>query len=110
MKTSKKLWIGLFVMVLLSPLGLILPAKFCAGSAWGEWSSEEIHKMIGYLPSGMSRLGEKWKSPMPDYSFKGQEKAPIRTLSFSYIVSALVGVGIVTGITILIGKAIARRE
>ena len=110
MKTSTKLWIGIVAMIALSPLGLMVPAKFKAGSAWGEWSAEEVRKLVGYVPSGMSRLGELWKAPLPDYAFKGQESPPLHSLSISYIASAILGVAIVVGITILVGKALARRD
>lgn len=110
MKTSKKLWIGILALILLSPLGLIIPARFGAGSAWGEWSGEEIKKLVGYVPSGMSKLADRWKAPMPDYAFKGQENAPLHTLSVSYIISAVVGVAVVVGIVIVIGKALSRRD
>lgn len=109
MKVTSKLWIGLLALALLSPLGLILPARFGAGSAWGEWSGEEIRKLVGYLPSGMSRLAGLWKAPLPDYSFRSQGSASIGSLSISYIISAAVGVGIVILIAILLGKALAGR-
>ena len=110
MKAVTKLWIGLLALVLLSPLGLILPAKLGAGSAWGEWSGEEIRKLVGYLPSRMSRLAGLWKAPMPDYAFKGHESAPLGTLSISYILSGVLGVAVVVVVAILLGKALARRE
>jgi hypothetical protein len=97
-------------LVVLSPLGLILPAELGAGSAWGEWSSEEIRKLVGHMPAGMSRLAGLWRAPMPDYALKGQERAPLHTLSLSYVASAIVGVAIVAGIAVLIGKVLARRE
>jgi hypothetical protein len=106
-KTSTKLWIGVAAMIALSPLGLILPAKLNAGSAWGEWSAEEMRRLVGYVPAGMSRLGGLWKAPLPDYAFKG---APFHSPSVSYIASAILGVAIVVGITILVGKALAHRE
>ena len=110
MKVTTKLWIGLAILCLLSPLGLILPDKFKAGSAWGEWGSDEMEKMVGYVPSGMKRLGELWKAPMPDYAFKGQEEAPLSKLSLSYIISALIGVTGVAGATFIIGRIVARRD
>jgi hypothetical protein len=110
MKTSTKLWIGLAAMIVFSPLGLIIPAKLNTESAWGEWSAEEIEKLVGYVPVGMSRLGELWKAPLPDYAFRGQESAHLHSLSISYIVSGIVGVAIIVGITILVGKVLVRRE
>jgi len=110
MKTSTKLWIGLLALILLSPLGLILPAWLGGGTAWGEWSAQEIHKLIGYAPAGMTRLAERWRAPLPDYALNGQDGAGLRTLSLSYIMSAVVGVALVVGITMLIGRLLARRE
>ena len=110
MKSTTKLWIGLIALILIFPLGLILPAKLGAGSAWGEWSSEEIRKLVGYLPKGMSKLGDLWKAPMPDYALKGQENAPVHTLSVSYIVAGILGAAVVAALAILIGKLLAHRE
>ena len=110
MKTITKLWIGLVALILLSPLGLYLPARFGAGSAWGEWSGEEIKRLVGYLPSGMARLADRWTAPMPDYALPGQESASLGALSLSYVLSAVIGVGIVVVLSILLGKALARRE
>ncbi len=110
MKTNTKVWIGLIVLIFLSPLGLILPDKLGAGSAWGEWGGDEMQKMVGYVPAGMARLGELWKAPFPDYAFKGQKEASLQALSFSYIVSGLLGVAIVVVAIIIIGRIISRRE
>jgi len=110
MKTMARLWIGLTVLVVLCPLGLILPAKLGAGSAWGEWSADAVGKLVGYQPSGMQRLADVWKAPLPDYALKGQESAPLHALSISYIISGLLGGAVTVGITLLLGKALARRE
>lgn len=107
MKTPTKLWISLGVMIVLSPLGLILPAKYGAGTAWGEWSAEELHGMIGYTPA---RMRESWKAPLPDYAASGQDNAPMRSRSISYAASAVIGAALVGGVTILIGKALAHRD
>jgi cobalt/nickel transport protein len=109
MKTITKLWLGLLSLIVLSPLGLILPARFGAGSAWGEWNSEEITKLVGYMPSGMSRLGDIWKAPVPDYRFRGQENASIHTLSIAYVCAGLVGLAVVSALSILVGKALTSR-
>lgn len=110
MKKHQKLWIGLGILILLSPLGIILPAHFNAGSAWGEWSPSELGKRVGYVPAGMHKQSEQWKAPLPDYALKGQETAPVHSLSLSYVLSAALGVGVILVITILLGKVIAQRE
>jgi len=109
MKLTTKLWIGLGVFILLSPLGLVLPDHFKAGSAWGEWGSDEIQKMVGYVPQGLAKLGELWMAPMPDYAFKGWEEKGLTHLSFAYVVSAILGVALIAATTWAIGKCLAKK-
>jgi len=110
MKVTTKLWIGLAILVVLSPVGLILPDHFKAGAAWGEWGADEMQKLVGYIPQGLQKLSELWKAPMPDYAFNGWEDKGLPHLSFAYIISAVVGIGIVTVIILAIGKILARKD
>jgi cobalt/nickel transport protein len=107
MSTTKKLWIGIGVLIVLSPLGLILPDKFKAGSAWGEWGSDEMKTLIGYIPKGLEKLGSLWKAPMPDYAFKGWEEKGMSHLSLAYIASAVIGIAIIVAVVLLLGKLLA---
>ncbi|HVN70398.1 MAG TPA: PDGLE domain-containing protein [Desulfomonilia bacterium] len=108
--TTKKLWIGLVVLTLLSPVGIIIPDKVKAGSAWGEWGTDEIQKMVGFVPQGMKKLADIWHAPMPDYAFKGWEEKGLSMLSLAYVISAAVGMGIITAITLLLGKILNKKE
>ena len=110
MKLTTKLWIGLFILMLLSPLGLIIPDRFHAGDAWGEWGADEMMKLVGYVPQGLSKLSGLWNAPMPDYSFKGWEEKGMTHLSFAYIISALLGVVVISGIVLVIGRLLARKS
>jgi len=110
MSTTKKLWIGLVVLALLSPVGIIIPDKFKAGSAWGEWGTDEIQKMVGFVPQGMQKLADIWQAPMPDYAFKGWEEKGLGMLSLAYVISAAVGISIITAITMLFGKIVNKKE
>jgi hypothetical protein len=93
-KFQKKLWIGLFMMALLAPLGILLPEKFQAGDAWGEWGIDKLEKLLGYVPEGLRKLADLWKAPIPDYNF-GREGVSSMTLqAISYIVSGLLGIGV----------------
>jgi len=109
-KLITKLWIALGVLILLSPLGLVLPDHFKAGSAWGEWGSDEIGKLVGYVPKGLEKLGELWKAPIPDYAFKGWEEKGLAHLSFAYIMSGIVGVALVVIAVWLLGKCLVRKN
>jgi len=109
MKITTKLWIGIAVLIILTPLGLILPEHFKAGSAWGEWGSEEMQKLAGYIPQGLKRLSSLWSAPMPDYAFKGWEEKSLPHLSFPYIICAIAGIVIIAVIMLGIGKLFTRK-
>ena len=107
---TRKLWLGLVILALLSPVGIIIPDKFQAGAAWGEWGTDEIQKMVGFVPQGMQKVADIWQAPIPDYAFKGWEEKGLGMLSIAYIISAAVGMGIVTAVTMLFGKIVNKKE
>ncbi|MFA5096653.1 MAG: PDGLE domain-containing protein [Candidatus Omnitrophota bacterium] len=104
MKLTTKLWLAIAALAVLSPLGLLIPAYFKAGSAWGEWGAEEIEGLVGYIPRGLEKLSSFWKAPLPDYAFKGWEGRGLLQLSLSYVVSAIIGVAAVVILTRLFTK------
>jgi len=104
-----RLWEVIILLVILSPLGIIIPYFLKAGSAWGEWGPEELKELIGYVPTGLERLSSLGKPLFPDYNFKGWEEMPLIHQSISYIVTGFIGIGIVAGITFLLGKILSRR-
>jgi cobalt/nickel transport protein len=110
MKTIAKLWTGLAVLIVLSPCGLLFSEHFKAGDAWGEWGSDGIKELIGYIPQGLEKLSSLWSAPMPDYAFKGWEEKSLPYLSLAYVVSALAGVAIVVVAAWLIGKTLSRKD
>ncbi len=110
MKTTTKLWIGIGVLILLSPLGLILPAYFKAGDAWGEWGADVFKELVGYIPKGLEKLSSLWSAPLPDYAFKGWEEKGLGGLSFAYIASAIIGILVVACVIFLIGKFLSRKD
>ncbi|MBK9943913.1 MAG: cobalt transporter CbiM [Kouleothrix sp.] len=97
---TRRLWIGLAALMILSPLGLL-----AAGSAWGEWGAadfasgqarREIQAASGNVapppsaPAGLDRLSSVWTAPIPDYAPPWMKSA-----AFGYILSAMVGIGLV---------------
>jgi cobalt/nickel transport protein len=106
-KSQKKLWIGLFVLALLTPLGVILPAKFKTVGAWGEWRPEELEKLIGYVPEGLKKLADVWKAPVPDYTFGG-EGASVTVQVISYVASGVLGILAVGLVIYVISRLIVR--
>jgi len=107
MKTITKLWILVAMLVMLAPIGIILPELLKAKTAWGEWGPDELKRSAGYIPRGLEKLSSLWHAPMPDYVFKGWEDKGLPDLSFAYIVSAIAGIGVTILVVIGIGKFLA---
>jgi len=102
-KKTKNLIIGLLVLVILTPLGLL-----AAGETFGEWGTEELKDKIGYVPPGMESLTGIWHAPMSDYGFS-ENSTPIGTVS-GYVFSAIIGVLVCGGILYFVGKHIAKKN
>lgn len=101
-------------MILLAPIGLILPELLKAGGAWGEWSVDEIAEWMkkkgleDYIPEGLKRLSEIWSAPIPDYVFSGWDKG-IKPY-IAYIISSLIGVAIIVAVAYLFAKILKGDE
>lgn len=93
MKITAKLWLGIAVLIVLSPLGLILPWYFKSTGAWGEL-----------------KLSRGWMAPLADYGFKGWEEKGLMHSSAAYIVSAIAGIGLIIIAVWLIGKMLAKKR
>jgi cobalt/nickel transport protein len=104
---QKKLWIGLLIMTLLTPLGILLPEKFKAEEAWGEWGTEKLETLLGYVPERLKELADLWKAPIPDYNFGG-EGASMTLQVVSYIVSGLLGIGTCAFIVYMVSRFMVR--
>ena len=104
MKITSKFLIGIAILIILSPVGLILPEHFKAGSAWGEWGADEMQKLVGYVPKGLEKLSSLWKAPLSDYSFQGWDGSNLLQLGLAYLICAFIGVAAVVMIIRLITK------
>jgi len=104
---QKKLWIGLLVMALLTPLGILIPEKFRAEGAWGEWRIDKLGRLLGYVPEGLKKFADFWKAPIPGYNFNG-EGASTTLQVISYIASGLLGVGVCAFIVFIISRFMAK--
>jgi len=101
-KTVKNLAFGLFVLVVLTPLGLL-----AVGETFGEWSSEEIMEKLGFVPPGLESHSDSWSAPLPDYALPGSEESMTMSAA-AYILSAIIGVVICAGLLYIIGKKVAK--
>jgi cobalt/nickel transport protein len=106
---QKKLWIGLIIMALLTPLGIYLPKMAGSDEAWGEWGAKTIENMLGYVPEGMKKIADIWKAPVPDYNFGGEGVSPGVQAAW-YVLSALIGIAAVVLVVYLITRMLSRHE
>lgn len=104
-KLTRNLAIGLVLLIIIAPIGLI-----ASGTAYGEWASDELKDKIGYVPHGVEELADLWHAPMKDYNIPNgpsfENSKPVA--SAGYILSALIGVIISGGLLYFIGKKVAK--
>jgi cobalt/nickel transport protein len=105
-KLQKKILIVLFVLCLLVPLGILLPAYFNAGDAWGEWSAQTVKELVGYVPAGLAKYSNVWSAPISDYNAKGGSSVVHR--SGYYLVSGLFGATLTYIVMLIISGLIIR--
>ncbi|HET6383491.1 MAG TPA: cobalt transporter CbiM [Armatimonadota bacterium] len=102
--SGSQAWIGVGLLVALAPLGLL-----ASGSAFGEYSTEDLKKIWGFIPPGMNRLAGLWRSaPLPGYGFPhatgGWQHAA------GYWISAMIGVAAAGALCCLLARALRRRD
>lgn len=85
-RPMRPLWAMLGVLVVLTPLGLI-----ATGTPWGEWGKEDIMGLLGYVPSGMDKVGDSWTALMPDYDIPWLSERFGGAGPVTYILSAIAG-------------------
>ncbi|MGA8028424.1 MAG: cobalt transporter CbiM [Bryobacteraceae bacterium] len=96
---SRRLWVVLMVLLILTPLGIL-----AVGSAWGEWSAQDLARSM-HVPAGLERLSSVWKPPIAGY-------APmfVHGTYFAYFVSATFGVAIIVLLGWLMGWTASKRR
>lgn len=101
---QKRFRLLLVIMVVLSPIGLL-----AEGTAWGEWGSDEIKEILGFVPHGMQQAGGWWKAALPDYSIAALGGDVVAGM-LGYILSAVLGAGLSYGVITLLGKRLMRAK
>ncbi len=109
----RRLWLIVALLLVLTPLGIL-----AVGTAWGEWTPKDfanpgMRNQISAAsgnrrpptrpPSGLERLSGIWSAPVSGYA-----PAFIRSASFGYLVSAMVGVGLIILLFLLANLILSR--
>ena len=106
-RLQKKILGALLILCLITPIGILLPAYFDAGDAWGEWSAETVKELVGYVPRGLAKYSEVWKAPMSDYTVNDNDKSVVHKSGY-YIVSGILGATLTFLATLIISRIIVR--
>lgn len=102
-ENATPIYVFIAALIALTPLGLL-----AEGTAWGEWGADEIagvvtnNTVLGYTPQGLAD-GFEWSVLFPDYTLAGLPDAA------AYILSAVIGVGLVIVIFRLIAAMMKKK-
>lgn len=106
-RLQKKILIVLLLLCLITPVGILLPAFFNAGDAWGEWSAQTVKELVGYVPKGLAKYSDVWKAPLTDYSVNTEDKSIVHQSGY-YLVSGIIGATVTYVVMLLIFRLIVR--
>ena len=93
---GRKLGVLIAVLIIFTPVGLL-----AEGTAWGEWSTEEVASAAGFTPAGMAK-GFDWSALFPDYSVGSLPPW------FGYVLSAVIGAAVLVILFKLFSQKTAR--
>jgi cobalt/nickel transport system permease protein len=83
MQKLRWLWVGIVVLIVASPIGLLAP-----GTAWGEWGTEQLTGLgLKSVPAGLEKLSNLWGAPMAEYDLPA-----LGNTNLGYVLSAALGI------------------
>ena len=106
-KLQKKILIILLLLCIITPIGILLPAFFNAGDAWGEWSAQTVKDLVGYVPGGLAKYADVWKAPLPGYTVNSEDTSIVHRSGY-YIVSGIIGATAAYAAMLFITRLIVR--
>ncbi len=104
LKKYKSLFIPLAMLAAITPLGLI-----ATGTAWGEWGADEIKAQLGYIPKGFAAMADRYHALLPDYSLPVLGEGQLGSAA-GYILSAIVGIAVISILIFLTSKLIMKEQ
>jgi cobalt/nickel transport system permease protein len=100
-KRLRVLYVLLAVVIVAVPLGLLAP-----GTAWGEWSSQQLaDRGLSAIPQGLAQLENLWSAPLSGYDLPS-----LGNSNAGYILSAIVGVVVIAVVVWLFTALITARK
>ncbi|MBI5293434.1 MAG: cobalt transporter CbiM [Chloroflexi bacterium] len=97
----RALWVGLAALAIAAPLGLLAP-----GTAWGEWSSQELaNRGLGFVPRGLAQLESLWGAPLARYDLPA-----LGNTKLGYTLSAVLGIVLIAVVAWLLTALLTRGQ
>jgi cobalt/nickel transport system permease protein len=101
LKRLRVLYVLLAVAIVAVPLGLLAP-----GTAWGEWSSQELaNRGLSAIPKGLAQLENLWNAPLSGYDLPSLGNSNV-----GYILSAIVGIVVIAVVVWLFTALLTARK
>ncbi len=98
----RRYWLVFAILILVTPLGLL-----AEGTAWGEWGSDDLSAVLGYVPQGIAQADSWWKAAFPDYSVKFLGQG-LMADQLGYIISAALGSVLIYAAVLVYGRIVAK--
>jgi cobalt/nickel transport system permease protein len=99
LRRLRALYVVLAVAVVAVPLGLLAP-----GTAWGEWSSNQLAGLgLHAVPQGLAQLENLWSAPLSGYDLPA-----LGNSNAGYILSAIVGILVIAVVVWLFTRLLTR--
>ena len=108
-KLQKKILVILLLLCLLTPVGILLPAFFNTGDAWGEWSAQTVKDLVGYIPPGLAKYSNVWKAPLTDYKINIADKSMVHQSGY-YIVCGIIGATVTFIVMLIVTRLIVKNR
>lgn len=102
LRRYRSVWIPVLALTVLTPLGL-----FATGTAWGEWSADEMKERLGFLPQGFAAVSDWWHAIFPDYSVSAFGDGWFGSAA-GYILSAAVGILLIAALIFLASRMMVK--
>jgi hypothetical protein len=77
-----------------------------AGTAFGEWGTDQLKDKIGFVPTGLAKFTDLWHHVLlPDYSLPALGGSTAGSI-LGYILSAIIGVALIVIIFTVFSKMV----
>lgn len=105
----RKLLIGLIILAILSPLGIILPSLFHSKQPFAEAPVDSVKKEMGYEQKELINDSKSYSAPLEDYELGNTHNSILRK-SIYYLISGMGALLLIGAGTYWLQKNVKKNE